>query len=156
MPTRFLRLIVPIAGLCVVTSCFSYRDIEVKDVAVDNFTMQGSKFLIDFSATVHNPNRAFVIQSAEGELSRNQKLFGAAQLLQSIVVPGKTEERCSGQIQLSIYDYMAALQVGTNFKSLDMSQFLFTGDVRIKTGCVKKKFKAKEMPLGQLIDNLSQ
>jgi len=116
--------------------------------------MQGSKIIVDFSAMVNNPNRAFVIHQAEGQLNRDQKPFSAAHLLQAIVVPGKSEQRCSGQIQLTILDLMGAFQMGADYRSWDMDPFLFTGDIQIRAAWIKKKFKYNDIPLSQLINKL--
>ena len=142
------------AAFLLCTSCFSSRDIEIKDFVVDNVSMQGSKIIVDFSAVVHNPNRAIVIQHAAGEFSRAQKSFAAMQLLQTITIPAKSKERCSGQIQLTLKDLFSALQMGADYKSWDMSSFLFTGNVRVKSGWLKKKYTYKEMPLSRMITNL--
>ena len=154
MPARLIRFMMMCAGLFLLTSCISFRDIDVKDIAIDNLTMQGSKIVIDFSAMVHNPNRAFVIQSAEGDINRNQQHFAAAQLMQPIAIAAKCEQQYSGQIQLSLQSLLAMLQIGSDFTSLDMSSFLFTGNVQIKSACIKKKFTYREMPLNQLINSL--
>ncbi|MCL1973250.1 MAG: hypothetical protein FWG54_00355, partial [Bacteroidetes bacterium] len=66
MTTRLARFSIVLGCVFLLSSCFSYRDIVVKDFSLDDFSMQGSTILIDFSAMVNNPNRAFVIQGAAG------------------------------------------------------------------------------------------
>ena len=148
------RLVPFIAGLILMVSCAPYRDIEVTDFTVDNFVPQGAKVVINFSATVNNPNRAFVIHSAGGDLSLGQQPFAVAELMRAIPVPAHTQERCSGQLQLTIKDLMAAFQLGFDAKSWDLDSFLFTGDLLVKSAWVKKKFKYKEIPLNQLVNML--
>ena len=154
MRTRFFRLIVLLAGLFLLSSCFSYRDIEVKDFTINNVSMQGTKILVDFSATVYNPNRVMVIQQAAGDFIRGGQAFAAAQLMQPITLMAKSEQRYSGALQFTLKSLMAALQLGADYKSWEMNSFLFTGDMYVKFGGVKKKFSFKEMPLNQLINNL--
>ena len=154
MPTKLFRLLILFSGLFLLSSCFSYRDLEVKDFAVDNVSMQGTKIVVDFSAMVINPNRAFVIQSAEGKLNRGVQPFADVQLLQPIGVAAKSEQRCFGQMQLAFKDLFALLQMGADYTSWDMNSFLFTGDMKIKSGSVKKKFAYKEIPLKQLVNSL--
>jgi len=153
MTTRIARFIMLLGGLFLLSACVSYQDIEVKDFSIDNFSMQGTKILVDISAVVFNPNRAFVIQEAGGELNRGQQPFATAQLLEAITIGAKSEQRYSGQLQLTVKDMMALFQMGTNAQSWDNS-LLFTGDMRIKSGMVKKKFSYKEMPLNQLLNSL--
>ncbi|MCL2502549.1 MAG: hypothetical protein FWE30_00770 [Bacteroidales bacterium] len=154
MPTRIFRFTLLLAGLFLLTSCFSYRDIEVKDFNIDNVSMQGTRIVADFSATVHNPNRGFVIQSAEGVFNRGQQPFATAQLLQALTVAGRSEQRCSGQLELTLQDLFAALQMGIDYRTWDISSFLFTGDMRIKSACIKKTFSYKDTPLTQIINSL--
>jgi len=154
MQTRLFCIVLMFVGLSLFSSCASYRDIEVKDLTVDNIIMQGSKIIVDFSATVRNPNRAFVLQSAEGELSNGKQLFASAQMLRTISVPAKSEQRCSGQLELTILNLLSAFQMGLDYRSWDLSSFLFTGEMKVKSGSVKKKFEYKEVPVGQLINSL--
>jgi len=154
MSTRLFRFILLSAGLFLLSSCISFHDIDVKDINLDNVTMQGSKIVLDFSAMVHNPNRTIVIQSAEGDFSRAQQHFAAVQLLQPITIAAKSEQRCSGQMQLSLKNLFAALQMGADSSSWDLSSLLFTGDVQVKSGLIKKKYKYKEIPVTQLLNSL--
>ncbi|MDR2585997.1 MAG: LEA type 2 family protein [Prevotellaceae bacterium] len=154
MPTKLFRFIVPITALFALTSCFSFKDIELKDFSIDKVTPYGTKIIIDFSAEVDNPNRGFVIQSVAGDLNRNQKPFGAIQLMQAINVPGKTEERCSGQLQFNVSDIMSLFQMGGDINSLDLSSILFTGDVQVRAAWLKKKFKYNNISLDQIAKGL--
>ena len=154
MLTRLFRFTLFFAGLFLLTSCFAYRDIEVSDFKVDNINMMGTKIVLDFSVTVTNPNRAFVITSSEGDLNLSQQPFAAGQLVQPISVAAKSEQRCSGQLQLTIKDLMAALQMGFESKSWDLSSFIFTGDLKIRSAWVKKTIRLHEVPLTQLIKDL--
>jgi len=138
----------------VVASCAPYRDIEVKDITIDNYYMQGSKVTLDFSATVNNPNRAFMLSAAAGELNIGTQPFASAQLLQAIQVPAKSEQRCSGQLQITINDLVTALQMGFNAKSWDLSSMLFTGDLQVRSAWFKKKFRYNEVPLSQVVNNI--
>jgi hypothetical protein len=142
------------AALFLLASCVSYRNIEVKDFEVNNVTMQGTKILIDFSATVQNPNRTIVVQQAEGEVGRGQQSFAAVQLLEAITIAAKSEQRCSGKLQLTLHDLLAALQIGADYRSWEMSSFLFTGDVQVKAGGLKKKYKYTNAPVSQIINSL--
>jgi len=141
-----------IAAIILMASCAPYRDIEVKDFTVDNIVPQGSKIVVNFSATVNNPNRAFVIHSAEGDLNRGEQPFASAQLMQAIHVAAHSRERCSGQLQLAVKDLIAAFQMGFDAKSWDVDSFLFTGDFQVKSAWFKKKFKFKEVPVSRLVD----
>lgn len=154
MTTKVFRLIALCAGLFLFTSCFTFRDIEVKDFSIDNISMQGKTIVADFSATVHNPNRTFVIQSVTGDLSRQQAPFASAYLAKPLTILGKSEHSCSGQLVVSIQDLLAALQLGANYKSWDVSSFLFTGDVLVRAAWMKKRLTYKDMPLDQFINSL--
>ena len=151
---RFFRLMVLFAGLSLLASCISFRDIEVKNLNVDNVALQGTKVVIDFSATVSNPNRSFILTAAEGELFRALQPFGSARLLHPITLQAKSEQLYSGQLEITIKDLLAALQIGTNFSTLDFNTFLFSGQIDIRSAWIKKKFKYKEIPLTHLINSL--
>jgi hypothetical protein len=151
MHTRLSPLTALSVALFLLASCAPYREIEVKDLTIDNISMQGSKIMMDFSALVSNPNRAFVLSSAQGELNIEERPFATAQLVKAIQVPAKTEQRCSGQLQLSIKDLVAALQLGFDAKGWDMSSFICTGDMQVRSAWMKKKLKYKEVPLSQII-----
>ena len=142
------------AGFFLLTSCISYHDIEVKNLKVDHVALQGAKVVVDFSATVNNPNRALVLTAAEGELSRGLQPFGSARLLQPITLAAKSEHPCSGQLEITLTDLLAALQIGTNFSSLDFNTFLFSGFINVRSSWVKKKFQYKDTPLTHLINSL--
>jgi len=154
MTTTLFRNLLLFAGLSLFTSCISFKNIEVREMNIDNFAMQGSKILVDFSATVHNPNRAFLIQTAQGELNRGQHPFAVAELMQPIAVKGKSEQRYSGQLQLTVRDLLALFQMGTDSRSWNIDSFLFTGDLQVKSGCIKKKFTYSNVSLAQLINSL--
>ena len=154
MTTKLACFGVLLGGLFLLSSCSSYRDIEVKDFTIDDFSMQGSNILIDFSAMVNNPSRAFVIQGAAGDLNRGQQPFASAQLMDAISVVGKSEQRYSGQLQLTVKDLMALFRMGTDSNSWDLNSFLFTGDMRIKSAGIKKTFKYRDTPLNQLLNSL--
>ena len=141
-------------GVVFFVSCAPYRDIEVKDFSIDNIAMQGSRIVLDFSATVNNPNRSFVLDRAGGDLSIGEHPFAAAILMQAVRVAARSEERCAGQLQLTIKDLMAALQMGFDTKSWDLDSFLFSGDVQVKSAGMKKKFKYNNVPLNRLINSL--
>ncbi|MCL2727369.1 MAG: hypothetical protein FWD56_03205 [Bacteroidales bacterium] len=154
MPTRIFRFLLLCAGFFLLTSCLSFRDIEVKDFTINNVTMQGTKIVADFSAMVNNPNRTFVIQSAGGDLSQGEQAFAHGQLTQSLTIPGKTDQLCSGQLQITIQDLLTALRMGTDYRSWDVESFLFSGDVHVRATWFKKKFSYKKMPINQLINSL--
>jgi len=154
MQTRAFRFLLLFAGLFLLTSCLSFRDIEVKDFTINNVSMQGTKIVADFSAMVNNPNRAFVIQSAGGDLSQGEEAFAHGQLLQPLTIPGKSEQLCSGQLQITIQDLFTALRMGADYRSWDVESFLFTGDVHVRAAWAKKRFSYKNMPISQLINSL--
>jgi LEA14-like dessication related protein len=151
MLSRIFRLMPVAVGLILLASCAPYRDIEVNDFTIDHVSMQGSRILINFSAMVNNPNRAFVLHSAGGDLNLGEKAFANAELLKSIIIPAKSNERCSGQLQLTIQDLMAALQMGLDAKSWDLNALIFNGDLQVRAAWLKKKFRYNNVPLAQLI-----
>ena len=140
------------AALFLLVSCIPYRDIEVNDVTVDNIVMQGTKMILDFSANVHNPNRAFTLHSAEGDIHLGKQLFATAQLIQSISIPARSEDRFSGQLQLNIKDLIAALQLGFDAKSWELESFLFSGEMKVKSALMKKRFSYINVPLNHLVN----
>ena len=152
MGTSLFRTVMLCAAFFLFASCVSFRDIEVKDITFDNIEMQGSKIVVAISATIHNPNRAFVIQSAEGDINREQQRFAAMQLLQPITIASKSEMRYSGQLQLTISNILVLMQMGADYRSWDLSSFLFTGDMMVKSGSIKKRLQYKEIPLDRLAD----
>lgn len=161
MPTRddnnkrlLFRFSLFFAGILLLDACAPFRHIEVKDFVVDNVMVQGQRILIDFSATVNNPNRSFVIHSAGGDIHLGERPFAVAQLLQAIAVPARAQERCSGQLQLTIKDLFAALQLGLDYKSWDWDAFLFSGGFQVKSAWMKKNFNYREVPLSQLMNTL--
>ena len=154
MTTKLACFSLLLGGVFLLSSCSSYRDIEVKDFTIDDFSMQGSNILIDFSAMVHNPGRAFTLQRAEGEFNHGQHPFATAQLMDAISVVGKSERRYSGQMQLTVKDLMALFRMGADSNSWDLNAFLFTGDMRIKSAGIKKTFKYRDTPLNQLLNSL--
>lgn len=151
--SRF-RLILLFSAFFFFFSCAPYHDIEVKDWNIDKVSMQGSKIIVDFSAVVKNPNRAFVLHSASGDLHLGEKPFAEAQLIQPITIFGKSEERCSGGLKLNVTDLIAAFQMGIDYKTWDYGSFLFTGDFQIKSAWFKRKFKYNKVPLNQLINQI--
>ena len=154
MTTKLTRFGMLLGGVFLLNSCFSYRDIEVKDFSIDDYSMQGFTILLNFSATVLNPNRAFAIQEAGGDINQGSQPFATAQLVEAIRIVGKSEQRYSGQLQLTIKDLMSIFRMGTNADSWELNSFFFTGDLCIKASGIKKTFKYKDIPLNQLLNNL--
>jgi hypothetical protein len=143
-----------LAAVYLFTSCVSFRDIEVKDITFDQIDMQGSKIVVAISATIHNPNRSFVISSAEGDINREQQRFATMQLLQPITISSKSEQRYSGQLMLTFSNILVLMQMGADYTSWDMGSFLFSGDMVVKSGSIKKRLQYKEIPLDRLMNTL--
>ena len=153
-PFSRLRLLCLCVLLPMLTSCFSYQDVEIKDIAVTSFSLKGSQLELGFKAELHNPNRAFVIKQAEGLLNRGNSPFATARLAEPILVAARSEQSCSGKILLTVNDFMAALAMGADYKSWDLDAFLCDGYVQLQAAWVKKKIKFENVTLKQIINSI--
>jgi len=146
-------LVFPVLVLLLFTSCTNFRNIEIKNVKLNEVKLLStSKAMVDVEFTINNTaNADLVLQSSDGFLTKNGVNFAQITLIGSDTIVASCQSANRARFQIELLDPMSLFSMGLNIKSWKMSDFEINarGIIRTSKGG-RKTFKLKNMPLENL------
>ncbi len=135
------------------SSCSNLKSIEATDAEVESFKLVSvSKAQVVLNVEIDNPSgKTFTIKSLDGELLKDGTVFADVVLLNQPVVPGRAITKVPVNLEITLKDPLAALAMGLNYKSLDISQFAVNATAVVKGGGLKPKIELENVPAKNIV-----